>query len=156
MNKIEGALHGKGLRFAVIISRFNGIVTNRLLDGALDCLQRHGVDDKNIDIYYVPGVWEVPYMAGHLVRLKDKAYDAYICLGAVIRGQTPHFEYVASESAKGIANLSLQNDVVLSYGIVTSDTLEQALDRAGAKAGNKGWDAAISALEMVNLYKQVK
>lgn len=156
MGTFEGKLIGKGFSFAIIVSRFNDLVTKRLLDGALDCLQRHNVDKDNIDVYYVPGVWEVPCLANHIIKSRKKRYSAIICLGAVIRGQTPHFEYVASESAKGVSQVALANDAILAYGIVTADSLEQALDRSGAKTGNKGYDAAQTALEMVNLFNEIK
>lgn len=150
---IKGGLHAKGLKVAILLSRFNSLLTEKLLDGAIDCLSRHGCEDKGYDVYWVPGSFELPYLAGKL--LEKGGYDAIICLGAVIRGQTPHFDYIAAEVSKGIANLSLKSGVPVIYGLITADTLEQAIERAGTKAGNKGWDAALSAIEMTNLYKSL-
>lgn len=153
VKKIEGRLEGKDLKFAIVVSRFNDAITTRLLDGALDCLIRHGVSEENITVYWVPGAFEIP------VTLKKaaetKAYDALISLACIIRGDTPHFEYVSSEVAKGVAQVSLETGVPISFGVVTADNLEQAINRAGAKSGNKGFQAAMSALEMANLFKQV-
>ena len=150
-NIIQGQLSAKGKKIGIVISRFNEFITGKLLDGAQDALLRHGVSDDDIEVAWVPGSFELPYIAGKLV---DKSqYDAVICLGAVIRGQTPHFDYIAAEVSKGIANLSLKSGVPVIYGLITADTLEQAIERAGTKAGNKGWDAALSAIEMTNLYK---
>lgn len=148
---IKGALDAKGIKVAMIVSRFNSLLTERLLDGCIDCLSRHGCAEDGYDVYWVPGSFELPYLAGKLVEKPD--YDAIICLGAVIRGQTPHFDYIAAETSKGIANLSLQSGKPIIYGMITADTLEQAIERAGTKAGNKGWDAALSAIEMTNLYR---
>lgn len=149
----EGYLDGEGLRVGIVVGRFNSFVTQKLLDGALDCLDRHGVMEDDIDVFWVPGAWEIPAVAGKLVD--TDRYHAIICLGAVIRGETPHFDYVAAESAKGISHLALVSHLPIVYGVITADTVDQAVDRAGAKAGNRGWDAAISALEMVDLYEQV-
>jgi 6,7-dimethyl-8-ribityllumazine synthase len=150
---IKGVLDAKGIKVAICLSRFNSLLTEKLLDGAVDCLSRHGCTEDGYDVYWVPGSFELPYIAGKLV---DKSqYDAVICLGAVIRGQTPHFDYIAAEVSKGIANLSLRSGVPVIYGLITADTLEQAIERAGTKAGNKGWDAALSAIEMSNLYKEL-
>lgn len=146
----EGHLVGKGLRFGIVVGRFNEFITHRLLSGALDALQRHGVAETDIDIAWVPGGFEIPLVAR---RLAEKGYDAVICLGAVIRGATPHFEYVASELAKGVARVSLEIGVPVIFGVITADTLEQAIERAGTKAGNKGWQAAVSAIEMANLMR---
>jgi len=146
----EGHLVGKGLRFGIVVGRFNEFITHRLLSGAMDALQRHGVAATDIDIAWVPGGFEIPLVAR---RLAEKGYDAVICLGAVIRGATPHFEYVAGELAKGIARVSLETGVPVIFGIITADTLEQAIERAGTKAGNKGWQAAVSAIEMANLMR---
>ncbi|HAG07847.1 MAG: 6,7-dimethyl-8-ribityllumazine synthase [Clostridia bacterium 62_21] len=146
----EGHLVGKGLRFGIVVGRFNEFITHRLLSGAMDALQRHGVAATDIDIAWVPGGFEMPLVAR---RLAEKGYDAVICLGAVIRGATPHFEYVAGELAKGIARVSLETGVPVIFGIITADTLEQAIERAGTKAGNKGWQAAVSAIEMANLMR---
>ena len=149
----EGALLGKGLKFGVVVSRFNEFVTGKLLEGAKDALLRHGVDDEDVDIAWVPGSFEIPLVAKSLAQ--SKRYDAVICLGAVIRGATPHFEYVAAEVAKGIASVSLETGLPVTYGIVTADNLEQAIERAGTKSGNRGFDAAVNAIEMANLVKGV-
>jgi 6,7-dimethyl-8-ribityllumazine synthase len=147
----EGKLDGAGLRVGIVVGRFNHFVTDKLLDGALDCLKRHGCSETDLAVAYVPGAFEIPYAAARLA--KSGNYDAVICLGAVIRGDTPHFDYIANESAKGIARIALDTGLPVVYGMVTADTLEQAIERAGAKAGNKGWDAAESAIEMINLYR---
>lgn len=148
----EGKLNAKGFRFAIVVSRFNSFITERLLEGALDALKRHGAEEKQIAIYKVPGAFEIPLAAKLLAKKKE--YDAVICLGTVIRGATPHFDYVASEVAKGIAQTSLEIEKPISFGVITSDNIEQAIERAGTKSGNKGYDAAISAIEMVNLIKE--
>jgi len=149
----EGQLDGEGLRLAIVVSRFNSFITQRLLDGALDCLERHGVETDEISIFWVPGAWEIPPLA---VRVADTGeFDCVICLGAVIRGETPHFEYVSSESAKGVAQAAMLSDVPVIYGIITADTVDQAVARAGTKSGNKGFDAAMTALEMTSLYEAV-
>ena len=150
---IEGKLIAKDLRFAFIVSRFNDFITSKLLDGAMDAVIRHGGSDENIDIIRVPGAFEMPVVAKKLTEMKK--YDAVVCLGAVIRGATPHFEYIASEVAKGLATVALESGVPVSFGVLTTDTLEQAIERAGTKAGNKGFDAAMSAIEMANLFKQL-
>lgn len=149
----KGTLVGKGQAHAIVVSRFNELLTARLLEGALDCLSRHGVDDKNITVCWVPGSFEIPYAAQKLAL--SKKYDAVICLGALIRGDTPHFDYIAAEAAKGIAKIALDSHLPVIFGIITADTLDQAIERAGTKAGNKGWDAALSAIEMVDLYKKI-
>ncbi|MGE5416939.1 MAG: 6,7-dimethyl-8-ribityllumazine synthase [Acidobacteriota bacterium] len=149
----EGKLSGEGLKFGIVVSRFNEFFTQKLLGGAMDALTRHGVATENIDLAWVPGAFEMPLAAQKMVQ---KGYDAVICLGAVIRGATPHFEYVASEVTKGIAQVSLSSGVPVIYGVITADTLEQAIERAGTKAGNKGFDAAVTAIEMVNLIKEIK
>lgn len=149
----EGQLDGTGIRPAVVVSRFNGFITKKLLDGALDCLERHGVSTDDINVFWVPGAWEIPPIA---VRIADTGlFDCVICIGAVIRGETPHFEYVSAESAKGVAQAAMLADVPVVYGIITADTVEQAVDRAGTKSGNKGFDAAMTALEMTALYEHV-
>lgn len=145
----EGGLQADGLKFAVLVSRFNSFVTERLLDGALDALRRSGARDEDIDVFRVPGSWEMPVAAQAVLR--QKRHNAVICLGCVIRGETPHFDYVAGEAVKGIGHLSLQYGVPVSFGVLTTNTLEQAIDRAGAKSGNKGADAAMAAIEMANL-----
>ncbi len=151
MRTVEGKLIGEGLKFALVVSRFNSFITERLLDGALDCLRRQGVADGDLVVARVPGAWEIPVVTKRLAQ--SKAYDGVICLGAVIRGSTPHFDYVAAEVSKGIAQVSLESGVPISFGILTTDTLEQAIERAGSKAGNKGVAAAEAAIEMVNLLK---
>jgi 6,7-dimethyl-8-ribityllumazine synthase len=155
MSKVfEGMLQGKGLKLAVVISRFNEFITGKLLDGAKDALKRHGVNDIDIDIAWAPGSFEIPLVAKKLADTKK--YDAIICLGAVIRGATPHFEYVANEVSKGIAKVGLETGIPIAYGIVTADNLEQAIERAGTKAGNRGFDAAANAIEMANLLRGIK
>ena len=149
----EGVLVGKGLKIALVVSRFNEFVTNKLMEGAEDALLRHEVNQEDIDVAWVPGAFEIPMVA--LTMAQKKKYDAVICLGAVIRGATPHFEYVASEVTKGIAQVGLSTGVPVTYGLITSDTLEQAIERAGTKSGNKGFDAAVSAIEMANLMKNI-
>lgn len=149
----EGKLLGEGLRFGIVVSRFNEFITNKLLSGALDMLFRHGVSEDAVDVAWVPGAFEIPLTAQKMV---ERGYDAVICLGAVIRGATPHFDYIASEVTKGIAQVSLATGVPVVYGLITADTLEQAIERAGTKAGNKGADAAVTALEMVNLFRELK
>jgi 6,7-dimethyl-8-ribityllumazine synthase len=148
-NLIEGRLQGEGKKFALITSRFNDFITDKLVGGALDALVRSGVDDDDIDLLKVPGAFEIPLVAKKAVG--SGKYDAVICLGAVIRGSTSHYDYVCAEASKGIAQVSLDSGIPVIFGIVTTDTIEQAIERAGTKAGNKGWSAAISALEMANL-----
>jgi 6,7-dimethyl-8-ribityllumazine synthase len=150
---IEGHLNAAGLKFAIVVSRFNGIITDRLLAGALDALTRTGANEP-LEIVKVPGSWELPIVARELAR--QKRHDALICLSAVIRGDTPHHEYIASEAAKGLAQASLETGVPISFGVLTTDTLDQAVDRAGAKGGNKGFDAAMSAVEMGNLMRRLR
>jgi 6,7-dimethyl-8-ribityllumazine synthase len=154
MRTIEGKLVGEGLKFALVVSRFNSFITERLLEGALDCLRRKGVAEGDLTVVRVPGAWEIPLAAKRLALAKS--YDGVICLGAVIRGSTPHFDYVAAEVSKGVAQVTLDTGVPVLYGILTTDTLEQAIERAGSKAGNKGYAAAEAAIEMVNLLKELK
>ena len=151
--KIEGHLSAKGKSFAIVVSRFNEVISKSLLAGAVDCIQRHEGDDKNITVVYVPGAYEIPVVAKKMAAAKK--YDAVICVGAVIRGSTPHFDYIAAEVSKGIAHVSLETGVPVIFGVITSDTIEQALERAGTKAGNKGWDAALSAIEMADLFGKI-
>lgn len=153
MKSIEGDLQAKGLRFGIVVSRFNDFITNRLLDGARDALVRHGTKEEDIDVFKVPGSFEIPMVAKKLA-LKG-TYNALICLGTIIRGATPHFEYIAAEVSKGIASASMETGVPIAFGIITSDTIEQAIERAGTKSGNKGWDAAITAIEMAQLLKKL-
>jgi len=150
-NTFQGKIIGKDRKIGVVISRFNEFISSKLLEGALDCFQRHEVNAEDIDIAWVPGSFEIPLAA--LKMANSKKYDAVICLGAVIRGATPHFEYIAAEVTKGIAQVNLQTGIPTVYGVITADTLEQAIERAGTKAGNKGWDAAMSAMEMADLLK---
>ena len=149
----EGKLLAKGLRFGIIVSRFNDFICDRLLGGALDALKRNGAEEDAIDIFKVPGAFEIPLMAKKAAG--SGRYDAVICLGAVIRGSTPHFDYVANEVSKGVATVSLETNIPVTFGVLTTDTLEQAIERAGSKAGNKGWDSALAAIEMANLLKEI-
>jgi len=150
----EGELVGRGLRFAAVVSRFNEFISGRLLEGARDAMARHGVGEENLDIAWVPGSFEIPLVAKKLAQ--TGRYAAVICLGAVIRGATPHFDYVAAEVSKGIANVGLETGVPVIFGVITADNLEQAIERAGTKAGNKGFDAAVAAIEMANLLATLK
>ncbi|TES83110.1 MAG: 6,7-dimethyl-8-ribityllumazine synthase [Dehalococcoidia bacterium] len=150
---IEGMLVGKGLKFGLVVSRFNEFITQKLVDGAQDALIRHGVNEADIDVAWVPGSFEIPLIAKKLAQ--TKRYDAVICLGAVVRGGTPHFEYIAAEVTKGIAMVGLEVGLPVIYGVVTADTLEQAIGRAGTKEGNQGFKAAVSAIEMANLVKGI-
>ena len=151
MRIYEGQLKGEGLSVAIVVSRFNSRITEKLLEGAMDALRRTGVDEGSIEVWRTPGSFELPLVASKLAS--SKKYDAVICLGAVIRGETPHFDFVASEVAKGIAQASLQSGVPVVFGVVTSDTLDQAMERAGGKMGNRGFDAALSAVELANLLR---
>ncbi len=148
---IEGKITAKGLRFGIVASRFNDFICGKIIEGALDALKRSGADEKDITVVRVPGAFEIPLAAKKLA--KSNNFDAVICLGAVIRGATPHFEYVSAEVSKGIALVTLETEIPVAFGIITADTIEQAIERAGTKSGNKGWDAAISAIEMANLFK---
>jgi 6,7-dimethyl-8-ribityllumazine synthase len=150
----EGNLVGTGLKVGIVVGRFNEFITGKLLGGALDALKRHGVDEEDIQIAWVPGAFEIPFIAQKMA--KSNKYDAIITLGTVIRGSTPHFDYVCNEAAKGIAAISLNTGIPVIFGVLTTDTIEQAIERAGTKAGNKGWDAAVSAIEMANLSKIVE
>lgn len=152
MKTIEGKLVARDYRFGIVVSRFNEFISGHLLSGALDCLKRHEADEEKIDIIWVPGAFEIPFAAKKAVL--SKRYDAVICLGAVIRGSTPHFDYVASEVSKGVAQVGLESGMPVIFGVITSDTLEQAIERAGSKAGNKGWQAAAAAIEMADLNGQ--
>jgi 6,7-dimethyl-8-ribityllumazine synthase len=148
----QGRLNAEGFRFAIVASRWNDFLTSRLVEGALDALERLGADEKAVELFKVPGSFEIPLLARKVAA--SGKWDAVVCVGTIIRGQTPHFEYIASEVTKGIAQAGMETDVPVVYGIVTADTLEQAIDRAGVKAGNKGFEAAMSAVELVNLYKE--
>ena len=150
---IQGELDAKGLKVAVIAARFNDFITDRLINGAVDCLRRHGAEDKNIAVYRVPGSFEIPVVARRVVETGN--VDAVVCVGAVIRGQTPHFDFIAAEVTKGVAQVSMTSGIPVTFGVITADSLEQAVDRAGAKAGNKGFEAAAGAIEMANLLRQI-
>ncbi|MDD4203153.1 MAG: 6,7-dimethyl-8-ribityllumazine synthase [Candidatus Omnitrophica bacterium] len=153
MNEIIVDVLAKGKKFGIVVSRFNEFISNKLLEGANDTLIRHGAQEKDITFLWVPGSFEIPLLAQRMAR--SKKYDAIICLGTVIRGNTPHFDFVAGEVAKGIAKVSLDEDVPCVFGVITADTLEQAIERAGTKSGNKGRDAAITAIELANLYGKI-
>ena len=151
---LEGKIDARGLKFGLVVSRFNNFINDHLLDGALDALRRNGAEEKDLSIVKVPGAFEIPLAAKKMAN--SGMYDAVICLGCVIRGATPHFEYISAEVAKGIAKVSLESGVPVSFGVITAENLEQAIERAGTKAGNKGWDAALTAIEMINLLKTMK
>jgi 6,7-dimethyl-8-ribityllumazine synthase len=153
MNIYEGELNGEGLKFCIVASRFNDFITSKLVEGAVDMLKRHGTSENDIDIIKVPGAFEIPMVVKHIAE--QKKHNAVIALGTIIRGATPHFEYVASEASKGIALATMETGVPVAFGIITSDTIEQAIERAGSKAGNKGADAASTAMEMANLMKKL-
>lgn len=153
MKIYEGKLSAQNLRFGIIVSRFNDFIGEHLVGGALDALKRSGAQEEDIDLYKVPGAFEIPLLAKRVAN--SGRYDAVICLGAVIRGSTPHFDYVANEVSKGIASVSLESNIPIAFGVLTTDTIEQAIERAGTKAGNKGWDAAMAAIEMANLIRQL-
>jgi 6,7-dimethyl-8-ribityllumazine synthase len=153
MTEINGNLQGKDKRFALVVSRFNDFITSRLLEGAIDCFNRHGGTVDNLTVVRVPGAFEIPLTAAKLA--KSKKYDGVICLGAVIRGATPHFDYIAAESAKGVAQAAFASEIPVIFGILTTDSIEQAVERAGTKAGNKGWDAMMSAMEMADLFTKI-
>ncbi len=148
-----GQLSAQDMKFGIVVGRFNSLITERLLEGAIDCLKRHGAEDAQLEVARVPGGWELPLAARWMVEAKK--YDAVLALGCVIRGGTPHFEYVASEVTKGCANLMMSSGTPITLGVLTTDTIEQAIERAGTKAGNKGWDAALAAIEMVALKKNM-
>ena len=152
MEVIEGKLVAEGLKIGIVVGRFNEFIVSKLLGGAFDGLKRHGVDENNIDVAWVPGAFEIPLIAKKMA--KNEKYNAIICLGAVIKGSTPHFDYVCAEVSKGIASVSLSSEKPVIFGVLTTDTIEQAIERAGTKAGNKGYDAAVTAIEMANLLKQ--
>ncbi len=153
MKIFEGELQAKGLKFGIVISRFNEFITGKLLEGAMDSLLRHGAREEDIDVIKVPGSFEIPVIAKKIAS--KGVYNAVICLGTVIRGGTPHFEYIAAEVSKGIASASMETGVPISFGVITCDTIEQAVERAGTKSGNKGWDAALTAIEMAQLIKKL-
>ena len=150
---MNGKLNGEGMHFALVVGRFNSMISERLLEGALDCFERHGGQRENLTVVRVPGSFEIPLTA--LKLSKSGKYDGVICLGAVIRGSTPHFDYVAAEAAKGVAQASFNSGLPVIFGVLTTDSIEQAIERAGTKAGNKGWDAMMTAIEMADLFKQI-
>ena len=152
-NIYEGKISAEGVRFAIIVARFNDFISSKLVDGALDALRRHGGNEDLISLVKVPGAFEIPIAAKKLVE--SGQFQAVICLGAVIRGSTPHFDYVAAEVSKGIAAISLESGIPVTFGVLTTDNLEQAIERAGSKSGNKGWDAAVAAMEMVSLFDEL-
>ncbi len=154
MKTYEGKLTAEGLKFGVVVGRFNEFIGSKLLAGALDSLKRHGAREEDIEVSWVPGAFEIPLIAKKMTAMKK--YDAVICLGAVIRGSTPHFDYVCSEVSKGVAQVSLQSEMPVIFGVLTTENIEQAIERAGTKAGNKGYDAAMTAIEMANLIKDLK
>jgi len=156
MKKINGKLKADGLKIAIVGSRFNELITTRLIGGAEDCFIRHGGDKDDLDLIMVPGAFEIPLTAQKLANIHKDKYDAIVCLGAVIRGNTPHFDYVAAEVSKGIAHVSLESNKPVIFGVLTTDSIEQAIERAGSKSGNKGWDAMLSAIEMANLFKEIE
>ncbi len=150
----EGHLSAQGLKIGIVVSRFNEFISQKLLGGAMDALIRHGADEEAVEVAWVPGAFEIPLTAKQMAA--SGRYDCLICLGCIIRGATPHFDYVAAESSKGIAQVALQSELPVAFGILTTDTIEQAIERAGTKAGNKGWDAAVTAIEMANLFKELR
>jgi 6,7-dimethyl-8-ribityllumazine synthase len=151
---IEGSLDAKGFKFAIVVARFNSFVTDHLLEGALDGLKRHGANPEEVDVYRVPGSWEMPVVAAELARAKK--HDAIICVGAVVRGETPHFDYVAGNAASGLARVTTETGVPVAFGVLTTNTFDQAVDRAGGKGGNKGYDAACTAIEMAHLLRGIR
>ncbi len=150
---IEGSLNAEGIKVGIVVSRFNDFITGKLLEGAVDALVRHGANDADIEVVKVPGAFEIPMATKKMVA--SNKYEAIICLGAVIRGATPHFNYVAGEVAKGVGQLSMEAGIPVLFGVLTTDNLEQAIERSGAKSGNKGWDTAMACIEMVNLFKNI-
>ena len=150
---IKGNMIAKGKKFGIVVSRFNEFISSKLLEGAIDTLQQHGVNEEDISVVWVPGSFETPVLANKMA--KSKKYDAVVCLGAIIRGETPHFDFIAAEAAKGVAKVAMDNNIPCVFGIITTDNLEQALDRAGTKSGNKGRDAAVTAIELSNLYSLI-
>lgn len=154
MKTYEGKLVSEGIKIGIVVARFNEFITSKLLSGAIDCLKRHNVDEGDISIAWVPGAFEIPLIASKMA--KSNKYDAVICLGTVIRGSTSHYDYVCSEVSKGIATVSLNSDIPVTFGVLTTENIEQAIERAGTKAGNKGYDCAISTIEMVNLIREIE
>ncbi|TDJ05267.1 MAG: 6,7-dimethyl-8-ribityllumazine synthase [Deltaproteobacteria bacterium] len=152
MNKIEGKLNGTGLKIGIVVARFNDFISGKLLEGSLDCLVRHEVSENDIDVAWVPGAFEIPLLAKKMAT--SKKYDAIITLGAVIRGSTPHFDFVCKEVSSGVAKVALETEVPVIFGVLTTDSIEQAIERAGTKAGNKGWDVSLGAIEMASLMRR--
>ena len=152
--EISGKLDARGLKFAIVVGRFNSFISTKLVDGAMDCLRRHGASDDDVSIIWTPGAFEIPAVTARVASSGN--FDAVICTGAIIRGGTPHFDYVAAEATKGVAKVSMESEVPVSMGILTTDTIEQAIERAGTKAGNKGFDAALAAIEMARLYEEIR
>ncbi|RLA63117.1 MAG: 6,7-dimethyl-8-ribityllumazine synthase [Epsilonproteobacteria bacterium] len=152
MNIIEGKLNGQGLKIGIVVGRFNDFISGKLLEGSLDCLRRHDVDENDIDVAWVPGAFEIPLLAKKMAA--SKKYDAIVTLGAVIRGSTPHFDYVCKEASSGVAKVALETEVPVIFGVLTTDSIEQAIERAGTKAGNKGWEASLGAIEMASLMRK--
>lgn len=153
MKIIKGKLDAKGKNFGIVVSRFNEFITQKLLEGALDCLTRHNADEKNITVVWVPGAFEIPLAAQKLA--KSRTFSAVICIGAIIKGGTPHFEFISNQVALNIGKVALESDIPVIFGVITTENLEQAIDRAGAKSGNKGWEAALAAIEMVNISQEI-
>ena len=153
MNILEGKVVAEGMKVGIVVARFNEFITSKLLSGAIDGLVRHDVNEDDVDVAWVPGAFEIPLVASKMA--KSRKYDAVICLGAVIRGSTSHYDYVCNEVSKGIAAVSMENDIPVMFGVITTENIEQAIERAGTKAGNKGYDVAVSAIEMVNLFKNM-
>ena len=153
VHSVQGQLSAQGCSFGIVVSRYNSIVTKQLLDGALDCLLRHGANDNDITVTYCPGSFEIPQVAQQLAT--SGGFDGIICLGCIVRGETPHYDYIASQVARGVAQIPLSTGIPVAFGVLTTENLEQALERAGAKAGNKGWDAALTAIELVQISKQI-
>lgn len=151
-NTIEGMLNANGMKFGIVVGRFNEFISNKLLGGAIDCIYRHDGNKDNIDVAWVPGAYEIPLLAKKMA--KSGKYDAVICLGAVIRGSTPHFDFVSSEVSKGVARVSMETEIPTIFGVITTDSIEQAIERAGTKVGNKGWEAALAGIEMTSLLKK--
>lgn len=149
----EGQLSAKGLRIAIVVARFNQLISSKLLEGALDCLKRHGASESDVEVFWVPGSFELPMAANKIAQTRE--YQGMICLGTLIRGQTPHFDFIAAETTKGIGQVALSTGLPVAYGVITADTIDQAIERAGTKAGNKGWEAALACIEMADLYKKL-
>lgn len=153
MKITEGKLTAKGLKIAIVVSRFNSFLSSKLLEGAIDCLKRHDINENDINVFWVPGSFEIPVA---VKKISSQKYDGIIALGVLIKGDTPHFDYIAAETTKGIAQISVEKEIPVAFGVVTADNLEQAIERCGTKQGNKGFDSALSVIEMANLFKEIK